>query len=199
MKDNIVVLGGSFNPCTLAHQDTLLRAMKLIDAKLGIYLPTGNHYGKSELIDFDIRVHLLELMNTPKTYISLYENSCQTHPKTLQSLDYIQSCYPNATLYFIVGLDNLIDIPNWYMPEMLLSKHHLICTSRDFHKPKPILSQPFYQPYLSHIHILNTNPEMQAVSSSQVRSLIQNKKGEQCSSLLHPDVYQYIMKHHLYI
>ena len=40
----IVVLGGSFNPPTIAHEKLMEAAMKAINADLGIFVPSSDKY-----------------------------------------------------------------------------------------------------------------------------------------------------------
>ena len=40
----IVVLGGSFNPPTIAHEKLMEASMKAINADLGIFVPSSDKY-----------------------------------------------------------------------------------------------------------------------------------------------------------
>ena len=44
MNHCIVVMGGSFNPPTIAHLELMRAAIEAVDARLGIFLPTGLDY-----------------------------------------------------------------------------------------------------------------------------------------------------------
>ena len=42
--ERIVVMGGSFNPPTIAHQELMKDAMKAVDAELGFFVPVSDAY-----------------------------------------------------------------------------------------------------------------------------------------------------------
>ena len=44
MTNRIAVMGGSFNPPTVAHLRLMQAAMNAIDACAGIFVPTGYEY-----------------------------------------------------------------------------------------------------------------------------------------------------------
>ena len=49
MKQKIIVLGGSFNPPTIAHQVFLLSAIEALGADLGIFVPAPYPYVKKKM------------------------------------------------------------------------------------------------------------------------------------------------------
>ena len=44
MTNRIVVMGGSYNPPTIAHLKLMLAAVEAVDACQGIFVPTAHEY-----------------------------------------------------------------------------------------------------------------------------------------------------------
>lgn len=42
--NKVVVLGGSFNPPTIAHEKMLVQAINSINADLGLFVPSSHNY-----------------------------------------------------------------------------------------------------------------------------------------------------------
>lgn len=49
MNEQIIVMGGSFNPPTIAHQRLLLGAVNTLGADKGIFVPSSNAYVKTKM------------------------------------------------------------------------------------------------------------------------------------------------------
>ena len=49
MNERIIVMGGSFNPPTIAHQRLLLGAVNALNAHKGIFVPSSNGYVTSKM------------------------------------------------------------------------------------------------------------------------------------------------------
>ena len=49
MHEQIIVLGGSFNPPTIAHLRLLLGAVNALGADKGIFVPSSQGYVKSKM------------------------------------------------------------------------------------------------------------------------------------------------------
>ena len=49
MNERIIVMGGSFNPPTIAHQRLLLGAVNALGANKGIFVPSSHAYVKTKM------------------------------------------------------------------------------------------------------------------------------------------------------
>lgn len=197
---NIVVMGGSFNPITKAHLETLTLAMHAVNADQAIIVLTGDHYEKQELAPFYHRKAMIEEVIDTHMSVLDFEQVTKPHPKTIQTLDYIKSMYPHAELHFMMGLDNFKSMPFWYKPEEILSKHRLIVLNRmPFLDLKTLLESDFFKPYQDHILTLDSNQMLQSISSSEVRKFIKEKRYDSTSHLIDEKVLAYIIKHQLYL
>lgn len=193
--NNIIVFGGSFNPITIAHTNILNNAIKLINASIGIIVPVGNYYTKDDLIDYNHRKKMIELSIKSSIDIIINDyNNKNIQPKTLDTLNYIQSLYPNDCIYYLMGKDNLLDIKNWYKPKELLSKYKFIIVDRNTNNLiEDILKDNIFKDYLDNILILNYNNNDYNISSTLIRNNIEDNK-EYINKL----VYEYILNNNLY-
>ena len=196
--NKIVVMGGSFNPVTKAHMRLLNDAKKLVEATSSIIVPTGDSYNKADLIGYTDRSNMLKQVIDENTTVSDFEQLTIPHPKSIDTLSHISSMYPTSSLYFIMGLDNFKYFKNWYHPHDILKHYNLIIINRETTNDlEECLKDPFYQPYLNKIYTLNTTDYFD-ISSSEVRSLIKQKKYEETSYFIEPITLNYIRTNKLY-
>ena len=68
MCKKIVVMGGSFNPPTIAHKKLMVVAVDSLQADMGIYVPSSHEYVKRkmdrvkfplEVLDEELRLQML--------------------------------------------------------------------------------------------------------------------------------------------
>ena len=111
--------------------------------------------------------------------------------KTLyQTLDYFQSIYPEADIYFILGLDNLLEIKTWKEYQYLLKKYHFLCVDRKIDQETDIhLTKEEWK----HIHFIDAPKLM--ISSTMIRKKI--KENQEVLETF-PPILEYIKQNHLY-
>ena len=114
-------------------------------------------------------------------------------------LDLGQSAYTIETLeelYFLLGMDSMLQIDTWYRGEEILRRFPLITANRpgeDENERDRILEQ-FRVKYDARIHVLKLTP--MDYSSSEIRARITD--GESVAGLVPPGVEEYIRDHGLY-
>lgn len=198
--NNIILFGGSFNPITNAHLSIINSARELINATSVIILPTNNYYQKSDLIDLDTRIKLINLAinNTNNIMVSDYEKGLLKSPKSLESLNHFHNEYPSANLYFLMGIDNLDDFKNWYQPKEILANYYLIVIDRAYHLSiDEILTNEVFNGYHHKIIICKAKKEDYEIASSKIRSYL-NTNTLLAKSYLNNDVYNYIITNKVY-
>lgn len=183
-----IVFGGSFNPPTKAHQkivETLHHTF--VDATI-LVLPVGDDYQKPELISFEHRKHMLDLLFLKHDYVKILENEKERAYKgTLYTLNELKKTYHD--LYFVIGSDNLGDLFNWIQYKILLDSYPLIVMNRNHYMEKETAEVMFKDLKHQFIFVDFDMP----ISSTKARENI-----EQAKSLLTDTVYEYIKKHSLY-
>lgn len=138
----VVVLGGSFNPPTIAHEKLLSVAVDTIKADIGLFVPSSHNYvarkmrkqnKEHQTLPENIRVKMLEEMcaTNRKFRVDTCELGDDGKGHTYDTLVKIQKRFPNEEIYFIIGYDNIRMIPRWHSKEDLVKNFKFIVFSRD--------------------------------------------------------------------
>lgn len=191
----IGVFGGSFNPPHKIHQDLVVKLLEQKVVDKVIITPTGTLYPKPGLIPAHHRVHMLELMfqNMDQVIISDYERKKEL-TYTYQTLDYIQRQYPNDTIYFICGSDNLREFYWWKEHDYMLEHYHFIVIPRNKDQIEEL--KKLYPEHQKRIHFVPLS--LGNESSTLIRKKMEEWKDTEIMDLLDPNVYEYIKEKQFY-
>lgn len=183
-----IVFGGSFNPPTKGHlhiMKHLLRHFK--HAKL-IVVPVGNDYKKNDLQPFIHRFNMLKLMVNDDSNIIISDlEANRAYQGTLQTLQDLSQTYDN--LYFVIGADNIIELPEWINYKELLASYPMIVIHREGYMTQDE-AEKMYKDVKHHFIFIDFHDPS---ASSTVRKGVHQFKHH-----IHENVYEYIKKHHLY-
>lgn len=190
----IGIFGGSFNPPHNMHRDIALNLIEKGYLDKVIFVPTGDYYPKSELIEFKHRYQMLKLMvgSNPNIKVSDYEARGEL-TYTYQTLDYFQSIYPNDEIYFILGSDNLKSFNKWRNYEYILKKYKILVINRNSDDIKSVLSE--YKDYQN--NIISANIPLKEISSTEIRTQLKNNVD--LENKLDKKVLNYIKQMNLYL
>ena len=114
----IVVMGGSFNPPTIAHLKMMRSALDQLEAEKGFFVPTADKSLRrkmrragfpEEALPKATRLEMLSAMakEDPRLEVSDVEFQHPKHWYAQETMGYIQEQYPEAELFFLIGSDNL--------------------------------------------------------------------------------------------
>ncbi len=116
MEDKIIVMGGSFNPPTIAHYRLMTHAMEALGAVQGIFVPVSQDYLKQKMgtsasplcLSQQFRLDMLLAMCAGDLRLDISDLEFR-HPDwdTDQTMDALQEQYPGAKLYLLLGSDKL--------------------------------------------------------------------------------------------
>ena len=196
-KQRIVVLGGSFNPPTIAHYRLMKEAVDALGADLGFFVPVSDdylkrkmrHYQPSMVLSPELRVKMLQTMCSEDNRFRVYDKEIGTKgARTLQTMATLHEEYPNAELYFIFGADKLNLLAHLSEKWGFLDNYNAILYSRKNEELEKTLNEDdILANYLNRIVILPQPEGIEDVSSSLVRERIVS--GESCQDLLSPEVW----------
>lgn len=185
----IGLFGGTFDPVHIGH---LIVAEWVCDA-LGldriIFVPNRIHpfHKRQGISESQARFEMLQLALRPfpKFEISRFELDRDRVSYTIDTVRHFKERFPNAELFVIIGADNLDEFDKWKEPQAILQLAHLVVYNRKGYHKRPESGRIIY---LETPHI--------EISSTQIRERLKN--GQACRALLPGEVYDYILKHHLY-
>lgn len=119
-KERIGLMGGSFNPIHQRHLD--IAQCALTEGRLSciLFIPTGNPPHKHEgLVPAEDRFEMtrLAVMGNHRFTASRIELDRACVIYSVDTLRAIHEQRPTAELYYIIGEDTLLDLPNWRAPD----------------------------------------------------------------------------------
>lgn len=193
----IVVLGGSFNPPTIAHYRLMQSALDGTGAALGYFVPSAGAYVKrkmrktahpEEVCPDALRIAMLEAMcaDDPRMQVCDVEmTNAKISGHTYETLSAIAARHPGAQVYFIFGADKMKVLPKWPTYDQLTTDFRLLLFSRDGFDPEKIFAKNAKLAAKRESFVFLPQPEgSEDVSSTAVRDAL--REGGDVSSLMHP-------------
>lgn len=188
-QDIQIVLGGSFNPPTVAHTALMLHAMCQVEQATsrvchGIFVPSSRAYVDRKIqkepdasrITFteSDRLSLLSAGHNPLIKALDIEYGDDGKGHTYQTLCRIREKYPDDQIMFLAGADKLRIIPRWRDAKKLLSEFTILMTCRNEDDAEAMIKN---DPFLSkHVGSFWLIPELPAkysgISSTKARKAI---------------------------
>lgn len=195
-----VIYGGSFNPPHIGHQIACMWMTEALNAKEVVVVPTYKHAFGKELVDFEHRIAMCELMTNlwPKDYCSaayppegkgrVWVSDIEKilpHPNiTLNTVKEFKKYYNKVAV--AIGSDLLHDLDEWTGWDEVIKLAKIIVVGRTGGG------------HADHDYNMFEYPvELSAVSSSQVRGQV--RRGKDIVGLVPATIKQYIEENGLYL
>lgn len=202
------ILGGTFNPVHFGHLRAAEEARERVDLDKVIFMPSGNPPLKVlDLIDASHRYTMTRLATASNVNFVVSDIEIRQTEKsyTANTLQRLREIYPEDELFFILGIDAFLDIPNWWQPEALISMIDFIVVARPGFDLMDILKSPYVQSVDNALNQFQLKSGRKAfvlqmtplgVSSTDIRRLL--REGKSIKYLLPEKVEEYIYTHNLY-
>lgn len=185
---DIIIYGGAFNPPTLGHLKIIEYLIKKFPNNKLVVLPTNNYYKLKEIVSFDHRKKMLEIMckdYLDKICISDYEQTLDKYYGTYYTLKHF-----NNPL-FVIGADSLDTIKSWIkFPDVVIENKFIVFPRANYDINKIIESNEILLCNKDKF-IICDDFEENNISSTQYRK---NKNDH----ILSKEVKQYINTNNLY-
>ena len=201
-KKRIVVMGGSFNPPTLAHYKLMKAAVDALDANIGFFVPVSDAYLKRKMshshppvvLSPELRVSMLRAMCAEDHRMEVCEKEIGTiEARTMPTLIALQEDFPDAELHFVMGADKLDLLTHLAGKRAFLDAFKVILYSREDEALEQTLNNnEVLSNYQSRIVILPQPEGTDTISSSAVRERM--LRGESSQDLLCPGVWELYKK-----
>ncbi len=181
----LIIYGGSFNPPTKAHLDLVNKIKGEFKTARIIIVPvsSNNYTWKHNLVDNKYRYDMLKLQ-FKDLEISKYEFAKKKYTGTYELLNDFKQI--DSDIYFLIGSDNLKQMPEWLNFNNLIKDFNFIVVKR----PSDEIDFRYVLDYVSHFKVVEMDNE---ISSTKIREDINKYK-----DWLIPEVYDYIKKNKLY-
>ncbi|MGQ4808917.1 Nicotinate-nucleotide adenylyltransferase [Candidatus Entotheonellaceae bacterium PAL068K] len=198
-RNRLGVLGGAYNPITLAHLALADTVVEVFDLYEVLFLlpqvpPHKTIFGAS----LEQRLAMMQLAVDDRPYASV---GLSTHGLFIDIYEALRAVYPySLEVFFLTGRDAAERILTWdyddtpaALPQMF-SAFHLIACDRDGAFQLP--DDPRLQPYRNRIHPCRFPDTYGHISSTAVRK--RHSRGLSLNDLVPLAVAQYIQEHTLY-
>lgn len=189
----IGIMGGSYNPIHIGHaiianyiiQNTCLD-------KLWLMVSPENPFKSGQKMASDMdRIRMTEMVASrlDNVVTSAFEFSLPRPSYTIDTLNALQSKFPDDEFYLIIGADNWAAFDRWRNHQEIIEKFHL------FVYPRRGYEVVIPQDVANKVELVDA-PFIE-VSSTKIREQLGEYKN--MCFYLPEDVYEYIVKKHLYM
>jgi len=163
-----------------------------------IFVPVSTKYNKKGLLSNEHRYNMLKLVcdKNEDFGLSRIELDQEKQLDTLETLELMQKEYPDNSLYFTMGTDNLKQISTWGLAEELVTKYKFLVIERDQDNIEEIIeNDEFLKMHRDSFFKVKENIRSN-ISSTFVREKI--KRGKSIRYFTPDEVYFYIKENNLY-
>ena len=200
---NIVIMGGSFNPPTLAHYRLMKHAIEAIDATHGYFVPVSDAYLRRKMrhahppvvLSPELRIKMLQAMCSEDKMKVCDKEIGTIEARTLPTLKAFKEEFAEYELYFVMGDDKLELLSHLTEKGKFFETSNVILYSRNQEgieeslKNHRVLSE-----YIRSILVLPPPEGISGISSSLIRERM--LLGESCEELLVPSVWEIFKELH---
>lgn len=197
MKKSVVVMGGSFNPPTIAHLKIMQKALDAVNAEKGFLVPVSFPYLKRKMVKAgqshlclpdDLRLKMLEAMIEwdPRLEIDTGEMG-EPFAITSVTMERTQKKYPDARINFVAGADKLSLLEEFQRKWAFLACYGVIVFSRNGGEMmKEIAEHELLNAFQASIVTVDPPVEVDGVSSTRIREHLFDV--DAVADMLHPSV-----------
>ena len=205
MRELIIVMGGSFNPPTIAYQKLMLEAVERLGAAKGIFVPSPHGYVKTkmrrakhpdETLSEQLRLEMLQAMaaDDPRLCADDLEYHRTVKGYTYETMVSVQEKYPDATVCFLAGGDKVEIISRWHRIREFLDRFHIIIVKRDGEDPHAAIEDnPLLRQHKDKLHVIPAPAGIDGISSSAIRDLLRSGESN-AEEMCHPAVWDMIVR-----
>ena len=190
----IGIFGGTFDPIHKGHTSLCkdLTERGIVD-KIIITVTYITPLKERKITESNHRFNMAKLVESENFSVSDYEIIQGGKSYTFNTLEHFSALYPEDDIYFILGADMFLDLPNWYNAEELMEKYRFIVIDRE-NSLKNMTKKPENYPY--NAKAIFADIKTPDISSTVIREKLANKLD--VSEFLDERVLNYIKEYKLY-
>lgn len=196
----IGILGGSFDPPQLGHLILAEYSRESLNLDCILFVPVGDHPVKRDELRLPLRRRLamleLAIADNPHFGISRADIDREGPHYSADSVKIIRAQQPDAQLYFVMGGDNLRDLPTWERPQELIRCCRLAVMRRADEDIAPDMHDDVLPGLSRQVNMIDVPLLSVWLSSTHVVSRL--RAGRSVRYLVPDAVLDYIRAHNLY-
>lgn len=202
----IVVMGGSFNPPTIAHQKMLIYVVEQLGADKGVFVPSPYDYVYAkmeragmpeETLPDEVRLNMLRAMCDDDPRLEVDDVECRNPENwyTTETMNYMQEKYPDAHITCLGGADRVYGYINARRFIPFTDKYSYTVVTRGDDDPLAILKEkPEAWERRDRFYIIPAPTDLDGISSSAIRNKL--RAGEEgAQKMCHPKVWELLMQY----
>jgi nicotinate-nucleotide adenylyltransferase len=198
---NIGVLGGTFDPIHMGHLIIAEEVRARLDLAEVLFVPAGQPWLKpnNAILPAEHRVEMVHLAiaDEPSFKLSTMEIERAGPSYTVDTMaELSRQIGAGDKLFFILGWDNLNQLPQWHEPSRLVRMCRLVPVRRVGYPSPDLDSLEAAVPSLSQSIIMLDTPQIE-ISSSEIRERV--VRGLSIHQLVPEPVERYIKQYRLYV
>ncbi len=222
------ILGGTFNPIHFGHLRVAEEARDKTGLDKVVFVPSGNPPLKTaDTIDASHRYIMTKLATDSNVDFVVSDIELRQEEKsyTVNTIQRLREIYREDELFFILGIDAFMDMPNWWLPDVLMSMVDFILVTRPGFDMADAAKSPYVKCRYGHCEeqsdeaiskreiatpsarndifrlksgkkVIPVQVTLMDISSTQIRGLL--REGRSVKYLLPEPVERYIYSHNLY-
>jgi nicotinate-nucleotide adenylyltransferase len=200
IRTRVGVLGGTFDPIHYGHLVIAEDARTYLRLRKVLFVPAHHppHKPDGSYCPFEHRVRMTELgiAGNPHFELSLVEMRREGPSYTVDTLRDLQAeLRPDVELYFIVGMDSLENLMEWYSPAELLTLCRLVVAERTGYRVDLSALNKALPGLKERLELIDT-PEL-SISSTDLQRRVRH--GLPIRYQVPPAVERYVHEHRLYL
>ena len=198
--NRVGILGGTFDPIHLGHLLLAEEARLALSLDSVVFIPAGRPWRKAEREvsrpEDRLTMVRLAIAGNPAFSVSRAEIDREGPTYTVDTIDALRDAWgPEPALWFILGADTLLDLPNWKQPERILEQARLAVAGRGSLRLEDMARMEAQLPTISACIDVVPLPRIE-ISSSELRRRL--SLGLSARYWLPRSVAEYAREHNLY-
>ena len=195
----IGVIGGTFDPIHYGHLAAAEEARVRVNLEKVLFAVAGlpPHKLDEEVTPVEHRLAMVQLgiFSNPDFELSRVDVDRSGPSYTVDTISILQEQWGQGTeMFFILGLDSLVEVPTWHEPERLIQLCHLVAVARPGFEVDMRQLEDSVPGISSRVEIIGM-PEVD-ISSSDLQRRV--REGLPIRYQVPEEVERYIREHRLY-
>ncbi|WP_426349579.1 hypothetical protein ACPWSR_17875 [Alloiococcus sp. CFN-8] len=190
-KDKIAFFPGTFDPFSISHKEI---ALKIRDLGYEVYLAVDEFSWSKKTLPNLIRRNIIKMTMASELNIYLYPDNKPINLSNNENLEELKESFNNLPVFIVTGSDVILNASSYKQPPQSNSIHsfsHIVIDRGRSRELKTSLEN-----ITGEIVLLNLPVKYKDVSSTQIRSYIDNNKD--ISMLIDPLSQKYIYENGFY-
>lgn len=189
------ILGGTFDPIHNGHLRLASDVLTIKKLDGIILIPSFLHPFKNKQTEasYDDRLTMtkLAISSLDSFMVSSIERDSSLSGFTLETIKAVKKLYDMVTFYFIIGADNISQIPLWHRASEIIDEIKIVAGKRP-----PFDMNLIENDFSDSVEYIETS-EID-ISSTEIKRMLKQNEFEKLKTILHSDVLKYIKERKLY-